>query len=113
MTTKETTGFYVCVSIHEAASDAPGFTPVYEERLTLIQASTKEEATRKAEEKVKGAVHTYTNSDGQAVTWRCRRIVSVSETVDDTLADGAELHGRYFRDLAVYERFESDLKARP
>jgi len=101
---------FICISIHEASSDAQNFLPLYEERLTLIKANSKKEATDKAHRMVKAATHSYQNEDGQTVAWSCRRIVNVTEVVDNSLADGAEIYGRYFRDLDIYNRFESALK---
>jgi hypothetical protein len=102
--------FFICLSIHEASCDAQGFLPLYEERLTLIKASSKREATDKAQHMVKAATHSYKNADGQTIAWSCKRIVNVTEIIDSSLADGAEIYGRYFRDLDAYDRLESALK---
>jgi hypothetical protein len=112
MTSTEKTDLYICVSIHEASSDAKGFAPLFEERLTLIKAGSRDEATSKAQQLVKAATHAYKNEDGQTVSWACRQIVEVTEIVDSSLADGAEIYGRYFRDLNAYERFETERKQR-
>jgi uncharacterized protein DUF4288 len=108
--TSEKTDLYICVSIHEASSDAKDFGPLFEERLTLIRAGSREEATRKAERLVKAATHQYRNKDGQTISWVCRRIVEVAQIVDSSLGDGAEIYGRYFRDLNAYERFDTERK---
>jgi hypothetical protein len=108
----EKADIYICVSIHEASSDAKDFAALYEERLTLIKAASREEATSKAQQTVKAATHSYKNEDGQTISWTCRRIVEVTEIVDNSLADGAEIYGRYFRDLGAYERFETERKQR-
>jgi Domain of unknown function (DUF4288) len=110
MTSTEKTDLYICVSIHEASSDAKGFVALFEERLTLIKAGSRDEATSKAQTSVKAARHSYKNEDGQTILWACRRIVEVTEIVDSSLADGAEIYGRYFRDLNAYERFETERK---
>jgi Domain of unknown function (DUF4288) len=104
--------FYICVSIHEASSDAQDFSALYEERLTLIEARSKAEAMQKAQQMVKMATHTYKNENGDTISWKCRRVVHVTEMADGALVDGAEIYGRYFRDLDVYERLESELGAR-
>ncbi len=110
MVSTETSGdSYICVSIHEASSDAPGFSPLYEERVTLIKAGSKEEARQKASLLVGKARHTYKNEGGDTITWTCRRVVDVVEMVDDAFVDGAEIYGRYFRDLSAYERFLESL----
>ena len=106
--TSEKTELYICVSIHESSSDAKTYAPLFEERLTLIKAPSREEATRKAEQLVKAATHSYKNDDGATISWVCRRIVDVTEVIDNSLADGAELWGRFFRDLGAYERYEAE-----
>lgn len=110
MTSTEKTDIYVCVSIHESSSDAQNYVPLYEERLTLIKASSKAEATSKAQQLVKAATHSYKNRDNQTISWTCRRIVEVTEAIDSSLSDGAEIYGRYFRDLIAYERYETERK---
>ncbi len=112
MTSTEKADFYICVSIHEASSDAKDFEPLYEERLTLIKAGSREEAAGKAQQMLKAAPHAYKNEAGQTISWTCKRIVEVTEIVDNSLADGAEIYGRYFRDLGAYERFETERKQR-
>jgi hypothetical protein len=82
--------------------------PLFEERLTLIKAGSKDEAIQKASQLVGQARHTFKNEAGDTITWTCRRIVDVVETVDDAFTDGAEIWGRYFRDLSEYERFEAN-----
>src|ERR1700691_2150487 len=110
MTPTEKTDPFICVSIHEASSDAKDFAPLFEERLTLIRAGSRDEATSKAQQLVKEATHSYKNKDGQTITWTCRRIVEVAEIVDSSLTDGAEIYGRYFRDLNAYQRIETERK---
>jgi hypothetical protein len=103
--------FYICKSLHEASCDAPDFPALYEERFTLIEAASNAEAIEKAQQLVKAATHSYKNADGNTISWKCRRIVKVTETVDVAPVDGAELHGRYFRNLDVYERLDAELDA--
>ena len=98
---------YICVSVHERGSDALDASPLFEERITLIKAGSKDEAIQKASQLVGQARHTYKNEAGDTITWTCRRIVDVVEMVDVAFIDGAEIWGRYFRDLAEYERFEA------
>jgi hypothetical protein len=112
MTARPKVDVYICVSIHESLSDAADHTPLYEERLTLIRASSKEAATSKAQQIVKAATHSYQNQFGQTISWTCRQILEVTEVIDGTLSDGAEIYGRYFADLAAYERFEAERKMR-
>ena len=112
MTSPEQADNYICVSIHEASSDAKNHAPLYEERLTLIKAGSREEATRKAQQIVRMATHSYKNEAGQTISWTCRRIVEVTEVIDNSLSDGAEIYGRYFRDFDEYERFEAERKQR-
>ncbi len=59
-----------------ASSYAKGFSPLYEERVTLIKAGSKEEAIQKASLLVGNARHTYKNEDGDTSTWTCRRVRS-------------------------------------
>lgn len=103
---------YICVSIHESSSDAQGYSTLYEERITLIVANSKEEAAHKAQLAVARATHTYKNTEEATITWTCRRIVDVADMVDSEFKDGAEIYGRYFRDIDSYEQFEPHLKGR-
>ena len=112
MASTETADHYICISIHESSSDAKNYAPLYEERLTLIKASSKEHATTKAQQIVKMASHSYQNEDGQTISWTCRKIVEVTEIIDNALSDGAEIYGRYFRDFDAYEQFETERKQR-
>jgi Domain of unknown function (DUF4288) len=112
MISTEKANAYICVSIHESSSDAKDYVPLYEERLTLIKAGSKEAATSKVQQLVKAAAHSYKNEGNQTISWSCRRIVEVTEVIDNALSDGAEIYGRYFRDLAAYERFETERKQR-
>ena len=109
MATEIKSDFYICVSIHEASSDAQDSSALYEERLTLIAAGSSAEAMQKAQQTVKAATHTYKNEHGSTISWKCRRIVNVTAMVDSAPVDGAELYGRYFNDLDVYERLNQSL----
>jgi len=99
--------YYICKSIHERTADAAGFAPLYEERFTLIQATSRAEADKKAKLLVGDAAHSYKNADGNTLTWTCKRIVEVVDTVDTALNDGSELYGRFFNDLDAYVRASS------
>lgn len=101
---------HVAILLYRASSEEPGFVPVYEERFYLLMALSREEAWGKAEAIRARPAHSYQNADGHTVTWTCVRVVDVAETVDDGLSDGAELYGRYFRNLDAYEHFEPRLK---
>lgn len=101
---------HVAVLLFRATSDEPGFAPLYEERFHLLLAQSLEEASQKAEALRLKPPHSYQNADGFTVTWQCLQVVDVAELVGTELTDGAELYGRYFRDVDAYERFEPHLK---
>jgi hypothetical protein len=114
MASTETSGKnYICVSVHEATSDAPDFPPRFEERLNLIKASSMKEATEKAAQIVGQARHTYKNEAGETITWTCRRIYHVVDMFDNALTDGGEIYSRGFWDMAEYERFEAHVMGGP
>lgn len=97
---------YVCVAVYEASSDTPNFSPLYEERFILLRASSEEEARNKANVITQASTHDYVNIEGHNVRFSCKCIVDVALAIDDTMRDGAEIYGRYFKDFEAYKRFE-------
>jgi hypothetical protein len=78
---------------------------LYEEKVLLIEAEDAEEALRKAQHIAKDDYVSYSNVDGNNVTWSPMQVLGVSEIMD-SLASGAELYSRYFTNLEDYRKIE-------
>jgi hypothetical protein len=103
---------FIAVLLYEGSN--PSSPPLYEERFFLILASSKDEAEEKAYQISQRPVHTYKNMYGEDVTWTCKRLIDVIETVDGELKDGAEIYSRGFFDLKRYDHlFEEEEKSNP
>jgi hypothetical protein len=72
----------------------------------LVRAASVEEAAERAHALGEGAQTSYRNEAGEAITWTLKRVVDVSDAVDDVLDDGATVYARHFRDYDAYARFE-------
>jgi hypothetical protein len=96
---------YAALLLYEASSPADGFKPVYEETVTLINATSKEHATARAREFGTSREHQYLNQYGETVAWSLLRVVDISEIIAP-IGDGAEIYSRYFHSLDAYRAFE-------
>lgn len=102
---------YIAVLLTEAAT--PGHPPLYQESFVLLAAADADAARARAEAHGRALETTYTNPDGEPVTWTLRHVVDVAEVLDGDLGDGAELYARHFRDYAAYRSFEPLLSGEP
>ncbi|GCE31458.1 hypothetical protein KDA_69420 [Dictyobacter alpinus] len=98
--------YYIAIVLYEAASDAPNYTPLYQESFLLLQASSQAEANEKALLHAKSATTSYQNEYGETITWTLKTIVDVNTALTNTLEDGAELYARHFHNYQAYEAFE-------
>jgi hypothetical protein len=98
--------FYIAVILYESSSDAPQYTPLYQECFVLIKAESLEEAHRKALNHAEAENVSYLNEKGETITWSLQQIVDVNSVLDEHLEDGAELYARHFRNYDAYRQFE-------
>jgi len=71
----------------------------FEEVYFLVSGFTSQEAQQKAKKIAKQKEHAYKNMFGERVSWRVARFVGLQEMIDQKLADGAEVHYRFFKGL--------------
>ncbi|HEX2574449.1 MAG TPA: DUF4288 domain-containing protein [Polyangia bacterium] len=94
------------VVINKISIAAPDDEPMYEESIFLVYASSRDEASAKAEVFAKQAETSYLNSDGETVTWSFQEVLSVYEISDQdrALVDGDEIYSRLFHDDEAHRR---------
>jgi len=106
--TEPTTQLYAALLVYEYASSAPGFEPLYEETVTLIEANSTEQAAERAREFALFRQHSYKNEAGETIQYHMKHLVDVVE-INDRLGDQAEIYTRHFRDYEAYRAFETML----
>ena len=102
--------YYVAVVVYESASDSPDYTPLYEECITLIKASSEDEARSKVEELSKNRSTKYKNVEGHEISWSLRYIVDINLMLEDSLGEVTEIYARHFKNIDAYRKFETLLK---
>jgi hypothetical protein len=75
--------------------------PLWEERLILVQALTRDEANAKATSIGEQGVHSYKTVVGDIVTWMFDCVLCVYEIEGAELSDGTELFSRFLKDTEV------------
>lgn len=98
---------YVAILVYEYSSSAPGFEPLYEETVTIIEADSKTYAIEKARNFARSRQGSYKNETGETIRYTMKHIVDVVEI--DRLGDQAEIYTRHFRDYDAYRSFETML----
>lgn len=104
------TRWYVAVLLYESTSPDPGYTPLFEEAILLLQAASDDEARTKAQTHGNQSRTSFKNALGQTIVWSLKHVVDVSEMLVDGPVDGAEIYARHFRDYAAYRKFEPMLE---
>lgn len=104
--TGEAQRFYIAVILYESSSNAPQYTPLYQESFVLIKAESLEQARQKALARADAENVSYLNEKGETITWSWKQIVDVNSTLDERLDDGAELYARHFHNYDAYRQFE-------
>ncbi|MEO7021315.1 MAG: DUF4288 domain-containing protein [Ktedonobacteraceae bacterium] len=98
--------FYIAIILYEASSDAPDYTPLYQESFVLLQAHSAEEARQKAFLHAQHEQISYPNEYNEQISWSFKQIIDVSPVLSETFNDGSELYARHFRDYQAYRLFE-------
>lgn len=106
MESSTTNGLYIAIILYETWSPDPSFEPMFEECFVLLRADSDEQALARAEQRSKAQETCYTNTTGQEVHWKPKRVVDVSRILSDTMVDGAELYARHFTNYDAYHAFE-------
>ena len=101
---------YVAIIIFETSSPSPDYRTLYEEEISLIEASSEEQAREKALAHGKAQETTYQNQYGETLTVTFKTLVDVQQVLDSDFKDGSLIYARHFRDYESYEAFEPFLK---
>lgn len=104
---------YVALLLFGFASPAPGHRPLFREDVTLLHATSREDAEALAAEHGRSQENTYRNEVGEEITLRLLQVVDVVESLDDDLTGTADLYSRHFTDLASYRAFDPMLDGAP
>ena len=83
----------VSSKVEGQASAAPALDLQYR----LVRAVSNEDAYRRALEFGHQETHSYSNADGQTVTWECLGLHDLSEIDDAELVDGTEVYNQIVR----------------
>jgi hypothetical protein len=87
---------------------------LYQESFVLIKANSLAEAKAKAVNYGENESVSYTNENGETITWTLQQVVDVNSVLYDdfdTAENGVDLHTRHFRNFAAYQSFEPLLSA--
>ncbi len=101
------TEYYVAVVVYESASESPDYTPLYEECITLVKASSEDEARSKVETLGKNRGTKYMNVEGQEISWSLRNIIDINPMLEDSLGEVTEIYARHFKNIDAYRKFEA------
>ena len=101
------TEYYVAIIVYKSASDSAGYTPLYEECITLVKANTMDEARSKVEDLTKHRSTKYKNAEGQEISWSLYSIVDINPMLEDSFDEVTEIYARHFRDIEAYRKFET------
>ncbi len=101
------TEYYVAVVVYESASESPDYTPLYEECITLVKASSKDEARSKVEALVKHRCTKYENVQGQVISWALHNVIDIHPMLEDSLGEITEIYARHFNNIDAYRNFET------
>lgn len=110
----KTASFYIAIILCKSSSDVPEYQPLYAESFVLINANSLAEAKAKAVNYGENESVSYTNENGETITWTLQQVVDVNSVLDDDFdaaENGVDLYTRHFRNFAAYQLFESLLSA--
>ena len=74
---------------------------LWEESIILVQASSPEEADKKAEKIGRSRCLTYKTSDGEEITWEFFKVLQVFQVSEEEPNDGVEIFSRHLRTSEV------------
>ncbi|MFN6571580.1 MAG: DUF4288 domain-containing protein [Dendronalium sp. ChiSLP03b] len=105
----KTESFYIAIILYKSSSDKPDYQPLYQESFVLIKATSLESAKDKAWNHGKNESVSYTNENGETITWSLQQVVDVNSVLYDDFdssEDGVDLYARHFRNYKAYHSFE-------
>lgn len=98
---------YTAISIFETSSDSPSYQPLYSEEISVVEASSDDEAKERAIAQGKASEHSYKNQYDEPINVKFKAVIDVQEPVDDVaLSAEGTIYVRHFRDYSAYEAFE-------
>jgi hypothetical protein len=101
--------FYIAIIIYKSSSDQHDYQPLYQESFILIKATSLESAKEKAFKHGKNESVSYTNENGETITWSSQQVIDVNSVLDDDFdssEDIVDLYARHFRNYDAYQLFE-------
>ncbi|MBN3870517.1 DUF4288 domain-containing protein [Nostoc sp. JL33] len=101
--------FYIAIIVYKSSSDKDDYQPLYKESFVLIKATSLEEVKAKALNHGKNESVSYTNENGETITWSLQQVVDVNSVLDDDFdssEDIVDLYARHFRNYDAYQLFE-------
>ncbi|MDZ7960574.1 MAG: DUF4288 domain-containing protein [Aulosira sp. DedQUE10] len=107
--TNKPESFYIAIILYKSSSDAPDYQPLYQESFILIKAASLESAKVKALNYGKNESVSYTNENGETITWTLQQVLDVNSVLDDDIdssEDVVDLYARHFRNYDAYKSFE-------
>lgn len=101
--------FYIAIILYKSSSDRPDYQPLYQESFVLIKSTSLESAKEKALNHGKNESVSYTNENGETITWSLQQVVDVNSVLYDDFdlsEDCVDLYARHFRNYEAYHSFE-------
>ncbi|MEH1805809.1 DUF4288 domain-containing protein [Nostoc sp.] len=101
--------FYIAIILYKSSSDKTDYQPLYQESFVLIKAASLEEAKVKALNHGKNESVSYTNEDGETITWSLQQVIDVNSVLYDDFnssEDIVDLYARHFHNYEAYQSFE-------
>ncbi len=106
---KKAESFYIAIILYKSSSDKPDYQSLYQESFILIKAASLKEAKAKALNHGKNESVSYTNENGETITWSLEQVVDVNSVLYDDFdssEDIVDLYARHFRNYEAYQSFE-------
>ncbi|MBG1260365.1 DUF4288 domain-containing protein [Nostoc commune] len=107
--TDKVESFYIAIILYKSSSDKHDYQPLYQESFVLIKATSLEEAKAKALNHSKNETVSYTNENGETITWSLQQVIDVNSVLYDDFnssEDIVDLYARHFRNYEAYHSFE-------
>ncbi|MEH1873700.1 DUF4288 domain-containing protein [Nostoc sp.] len=100
---------YIAIILYKSSLSEDDYQPLYQESFVLIKGTSLEEAKGKALNHGKNESVSYTNENGETISWSLQQVVNVNSVLDDNFdssEDIVDLYTRHFRNYEVYQSFE-------
>ncbi|MEH1842760.1 MAG: DUF4288 domain-containing protein [Nostoc sp.] len=100
---------YIAIILYKSSSDKPDYQPLYQESFVLVKATSLQEAKVKVLNHAKNESVSYTNENGETITWSFEQVVDMNSVLHDNFDSSEEivdLYTRHFRNYEAYQSFE-------